>query len=158
MASMRGELEAMRRQHAEELAKVQKALALSRAGSIKKDATIGQLEERVQQLEQQQSTLPGVVSLLEAVELPTGAAASAELTSVYPRVREVERRLCDAERLAKDDYLEILRDGITCCICLDRPKNLAFQCGHQTCSACATQLSDCPTCRVPITTRTTLFN
>ncbi|XP_041008015.1 E3 ubiquitin-protein ligase RGLG3-like isoform X3 [Juglans microcarpa x Juglans regia] len=44
-----------------------------------------------------------------------------------------------------------------CPICLTNPKNLAFGCGHTTCKDCGMNLSLCPMCREPITTRLRLF-
>ena len=37
-----------------------------------------------------------------------------------------------------------------CIVCLDRPKDTVFQCGHFTCSQCAISLKNCPTCRAVI--------
>ncbi|GAB2218612.1 hypothetical protein Droror1_Dr00001838 [Drosera rotundifolia] len=45
----------------------------------------------------------------------------------------------------------------SCPICLTRPKNMAFQCGHTTCMDCGAQLERCHLCRVPITARIRLF-
>ncbi len=44
-----------------------------------------------------------------------------------------------------------------CGVCLDRPKNIVFNCGHLVCSACAERLSTCPFCRAEITTRIQTF-
>ncbi|KAI5083505.1 hypothetical protein GOP47_0003248 [Adiantum capillus-veneris] len=44
-----------------------------------------------------------------------------------------------------------------CPVCLQEPKNMAFQCGHKTCRECASQLQRCPICRIQITTRLRLF-
>ncbi|KAK9673167.1 hypothetical protein RND81_12G150600 [Saponaria officinalis] len=45
----------------------------------------------------------------------------------------------------------------TCPICLTNPKNMAFGCGHLTCTECGPTLSTCPLCRRPITTRVRLY-
>ncbi|XP_074311617.1 E3 ubiquitin-protein ligase RGLG3 [Silene latifolia] len=45
----------------------------------------------------------------------------------------------------------------TCPICLTNPKNMAFGCGHLTCTECGPTLSTCPLCRSPITTRVRLY-
>jgi hypothetical protein len=37
-----------------------------------------------------------------------------------------------------------------CAICLEREKEIVFQCGHQCCSVCAPKISQCHTCRVSI--------
>ena len=44
-----------------------------------------------------------------------------------------------------------------CPICLDRPKCIVFQCGHQACAACAASIQVCHSCRAPITHRITPF-
>eukprot|EP00897_Mesotaenium_endlicherianum_P008550 jgi/Mesen1/7723/ME000407S06940 len=44
-----------------------------------------------------------------------------------------------------------------CPICLTNRKNMAFQCGHQTCHECGATLRDCPICRAPIATRIKLY-
>ncbi|KAI3467617.1 hypothetical protein Pfo_024281, partial [Paulownia fortunei] len=41
---------------------------------------------------------------------------------------------------------------LICPICLGNPKDMAFQCGHQT-SDCGVDLEHCPICRSTITTR-----
>ncbi|KAL9235008.1 hypothetical protein vseg_009811 [Gypsophila vaccaria] len=45
----------------------------------------------------------------------------------------------------------------TCPICLTNPKNMAFGCGHLTCTECGPTLSICPLCRSLITTRVRLY-
>lgn len=45
----------------------------------------------------------------------------------------------------------------TCPICYTNPKDMAFQCGHQTCKECGTTLTSCPICRERIVTRIRLY-
>lgn len=45
-----------------------------------------------------------------------------------------------------------------CSICLERPRDLVFGCGHQSCGGCGEQLSACPFCRLPITAKIILFD
>eukprot|EP00271_Cylindrocystis_brebissonii_P017244 TRINITY_DN440_c0_g2_i2.p1 TRINITY_DN440_c0_g2~~TRINITY_DN440_c0_g2_i2.p1 ORF type:complete len:362 (-),score=25.51 TRINITY_DN440_c0_g2_i2:463-1548(-) len=45
----------------------------------------------------------------------------------------------------------------SCAICMINPKNMVFQCGHQTCRNCGPTLRDCPICRTPIVTRINLY-
>ncbi|XP_068664664.1 E3 ubiquitin-protein ligase RGLG2-like [Aristolochia californica] len=49
------------------------------------------------------------------------------------------------------------RDNQDCPICLSNPKDMAFGCGHQTCSECGPDLQLCPICRSPIVTRIKLY-
>ncbi|CAI9115699.1 OLC1v1016676C1 [Oldenlandia corymbosa var. corymbosa] len=44
-----------------------------------------------------------------------------------------------------------------CPICLTNGKNMAFGCGHMTCRECGSKLSNCPICRLPITSRLRLY-
>ena len=46
---------------------------------------------------------------------------------------------------------------VECPICLDHPKRIVFQCGHQACAACAASIQVCHSCRAPITHRITPF-
>ncbi|OQR83378.1 E3 ubiquitin-protein ligase RGLG2 [Achlya hypogyna] len=61
-----------------------------------------------------------------------------------------ERSPADA-RLVEN--MRALHEAQLCPICEDHKKDMVFQCGHETCRACSEQLSLCPICRVPITTR-----
>lgn len=45
----------------------------------------------------------------------------------------------------------------TCPVCLSKPRDMAFGCGHQICSECGPQVADCPICRRPIDTRVKLY-
>ncbi|CAO2191909.1 unnamed protein product [Urochloa humidicola] len=48
-------------------------------------------------------------------------------------------------------------DPQTCPICWNQEKDLAFGCGHQTCSDCAKDLKVCPMCQKSITVRLKLY-
>lgn len=52
------------------------------------------------------------------------------------------------EELGRADY---------CPICLTDKKDMAFNCGHQTCRQCGDSLANCPICRQAITTRIRLY-
>ena len=43
--------------------------------------------------------------------------------------------------------LEQLEDAALCQICIERPKNVVFLCGHIFCQVCASSLQLCPICR-----------
>ncbi|CAN8240405.1 unnamed protein product [Cochlearia groenlandica] len=45
----------------------------------------------------------------------------------------------------------------SCPICLTNRKDVAFGCGHMTCGDCGTRISNCPICRVLITSRLRLY-
>uniref|UniRef100_A0A1J3E3N2 RING-type E3 ubiquitin transferase n=1 Tax=Noccaea caerulescens TaxID=107243 RepID=A0A1J3E3N2_NOCCA len=48
-------------------------------------------------------------------------------------------------------------EGQFCPICLVSSKNMAFNCGHQTCSECGEDLNVCPICRSSISVRIKLY-
>ena len=50
-----------------------------------------------------------------------------------------------------------IEDMITCNICMEKVKNVAFLCGHGSCYTCAQSLTSCHMCRLPITTRINLY-
>jgi len=56
--------------------------------------------------------------------------------------------------LAASGHAELL----SCIICEDQPRGVAFQCGHVvSCSACAERLNTCPICRAEVTERRQVF-
>ena len=66
-----------------------------------------------------------------------------------PEARGRERDL--AERL--QDY----EDQYVCTICMERPKTVAFLCGHRACTVCVETLRSCHMCRVPIQQKINLY-
>ncbi|XP_020107108.1 E3 ubiquitin-protein ligase RGLG2-like isoform X2 [Ananas comosus] len=48
-------------------------------------------------------------------------------------------------------------DSQVCPVCLSNSRDMAFGCGHQTCSNCEPSLESCPICRRPIETRIKLY-
>ncbi|XP_032233769.2 E3 ubiquitin-protein ligase MIB2 isoform X1 [Nematostella vectensis] len=53
--------------------------------------------------------------------------------------------------------LQELEDKSQCPICMDKPRTVAFLCGHGTCSECCQSLRNCPFCRKPIEKKINLF-
>ena len=57
---------------------------------------------------------------------------------------------------------EALEDRLLCTVCMeaDAPRAVVFgPCNHfLACASCAAALQECPNCRVPITTRTSIAN
>uniref|UniRef100_X1ZA42 RING-type domain-containing protein n=1 Tax=Capitella teleta TaxID=283909 RepID=X1ZA42_CAPTE len=63
-----------------------------------------------------------------------------------------------------DEDLSILRtrlqemeDKQMCSICMERPNNLVFDCGHLVCQECAKPLKACHMCRRPIKQRIAMY-
>jgi E3 ubiquitin-protein ligase RGLG len=48
-------------------------------------------------------------------------------------------------------------DGQMCPVCVRNKKDMAFNCGHQSCRGCGARLSTCPICRQSITTKIRLY-
>ncbi|KAK9834309.1 hypothetical protein WJX81_005504 [Elliptochloris bilobata] len=94
-------------------------------------------------------TLPQLHSLEDAMEAAwrrvRGAAATAAASTLARREAELAQR----ERAVEDRS--------QCALCMDAPRELAFNCGHQTCAGCGATLQQCPFCRADIQTRITLF-
>jgi len=53
--------------------------------------------------------------------------------------------------------IETLEDKLLCSICMDRPSNVAFLCGHLACFQCAQTLNKCHICRVDIDKKIELY-
>lgn len=71
------------------------------------------------------------------------------IAKVASDLRQREAALAARERTAEE--------ANTCSLCMEHPRTVAFNCGHQTCSECAGSHSECPFCREPIMSRIALF-
>jgi hypothetical protein len=70
------------------------------------------------------------------------------------RAREALRT---AEARAAAAAAERLAESSVCCICLDRRKDTALNCGHVLCGTCVSRVRSCPECCRAITARTCLY-
>ncbi|XP_042043182.1 E3 ubiquitin-protein ligase RGLG4-like isoform X1 [Salvia splendens] len=64
----------------------------------------------------------------------------------------LSRQFSNNSASAQDDQTQV------CPVCLTNAKNIAFSCGHLTCSECSSKLSECPICRKRITSRLRLYS
>ncbi|XP_040581824.1 E3 ubiquitin-protein ligase MIB2 isoform X1 [Lepeophtheirus salmonis] len=64
---------------------------------------------------------------------------------LLPRMRDLEAKVRDFE------------DQFLCTICMERKKNVAFQCGHSACEICVETLRSCHMCRGPVDRRINLY-
>ncbi|XP_047975047.1 E3 ubiquitin-protein ligase RGLG4 [Salvia hispanica] len=64
----------------------------------------------------------------------------------------LSRQFSNNSASAQDDQTQV------CPVCLTNAKNMAFSCGHLTCSECSSRLSECPICRKRITSRLRLYS
>lgn len=105
-----------------------------------------QLRQELQQIQGQAEALSKLpVSRLQALERTLEAALRATREAVLSRrIAEVEQRAVSETQC--------------CSLCLERPRGLVFNCGHQTCQQCGEQLPTCPFCRKEITLRVKLFS
>ncbi|XP_037513478.2 E3 ubiquitin-protein ligase MIB2-like [Rhipicephalus sanguineus] len=56
-----------------------------------------------------------------------------------------------------DSRLQELEDRHTCNICMEKPRDVVFLCGHGSCKVCAGNMDLCHMCRVPIERKITLY-
>nr|XP_037281064.1 E3 ubiquitin-protein ligase MIB2-like [Rhipicephalus microplus] len=56
-----------------------------------------------------------------------------------------------------DSRLQELEDRHTCNICMEKPRDVVFMCGHGSCKVCAENLDLCHMCRVPIERKIALY-
>ena len=54
--------------------------------------------------------------------------------------------------------LNEMEENIMCSICMERPRNMAFLCGHTVCSDCGDELKVCHMCRKPIHKKIQLYS
>eukprot|EP00106_Octopus_bimaculoides_P008227 XP_014775669.1 PREDICTED: E3 ubiquitin-protein ligase MIB2-like [Octopus bimaculoides] len=58
---------------------------------------------------------------------------------------------------SKHQQIQELEEQITCSICMERRRNMAFVCGHTTCKECGEVLKQCHMCRKPIQKKIILY-
>ena len=88
-------------------------------------------------------------SLESVISKSWQSVREALIAKVASDLRQREAALAVRERAAEE--------ATTCSLCMEHPRTVAFNCGHQTCSECAGSHSECPFCREPIMGRIVLF-
>lgn len=73
------------------------------------------------------------------------------------KVSDAERPALSDDQRELESRLKQLEEARSCGICMERPRNVAFLCGHTACDRCAENLSVCHLCRKPIAKKITLF-
>jgi hypothetical protein len=71
--------------------------------------------------------------------------------------REMDARVRAAVEATKEETKTAHETERECPVCMERPKDSVFNCGHQTCQICAASLRLCPECRTPIKSRTRVY-
>ena len=129
-------------------------------------AEVQALTERVEAVRAETARLAGrfTPAALAALSLAEAQAAEQELELALRAAREAvtNRRIADARAAAaaaEQASSPSLATASPCCsICLERPRGMVFNCGHQACAKCSEPMSSCPFCRVTITARIKLFD
>ncbi|CAB3361685.1 Hypothetical predicted protein [Cloeon dipterum] len=68
-----------------------------------------------------------------------------EIQSSTDKLRVLESKIAEIE------------EANCCSICMERPRNIVFLCGHSACDTCAQPLKVCHMCRKPITNKINIF-
>ncbi|CAK0737604.1 hypothetical protein CVIRNUC_000940 [Coccomyxa viridis] len=96
-----------------------------------------------------QCSLGQLYSLEGIISQSWQSLRDAIMAKVASDLRQREAALAERERAAEE--------ATTCSLCMDRPKTVVFNCGHQICTECSAGHTECPFCREPITSSITLF-
>lgn len=127
-----------------ELAQARQAVASAEAAA---SASHGNAEAATASLHLRNRQLSGDDAALAAMDGDALRALEAQLSHAARCVREALVRRAVAEEL------------MSCGLCMDANRAVAFGCGHQVCTACAAVvMEDCPFCRAPISVRIRLFD
>ncbi|XP_055949840.1 E3 ubiquitin-protein ligase MIB2-like [Argiope bruennichi] len=79
-------------------------------------------------------------------------------TSAAGRILSSKGRQASVERLRYlESKIQEIEEAHSCSICMERPRNVAFMCGHGACVNCAQTLKTCHMCRKPITKKINLY-
>ncbi|KXZ42252.1 hypothetical protein GPECTOR_174g208 [Gonium pectorale] len=118
------------------------------------------LTERAEELTAQNALLYGQLQQMLAEPAALEPLGLAEL-------QELERKLDGSARAVREALMQRKIDEAQrrssseqacCAVCMEAPKAVVFNCGHQSCGPCAVKLTSCPFCRVSITARIRLFD
>ncbi|XP_024006933.1 E3 ubiquitin-protein ligase RGLG4 isoform X1 [Eutrema salsugineum] len=86
-----------------------------------------------------------------AIELGLLGKSTGLAKRIIPRPPPIPYTPSIRTELASDEQAQ------SCPICLTNRKDVAFGCGHMTCGDCGSRISNCPICRVLITSRLRLY-
>ncbi|OQR68525.1 E3 ubiquitin-protein ligase MIB2-like, partial [Tropilaelaps mercedesae] len=74
------------------------------------------------------------------------------------RLLSTRQRQSSLERLRQlQSRIAEMEESVSCSICMEQRRNVAFLCGHAACADCAQPLRTCHMCRKPITKRIQLY-
>ena len=61
------------------------------------------------------------------------------------------------ERVVAESQQRASAESRACMVCMEAPRSLVFNCGHQSCEKCGERMEACPFCRQAITAKIKLF-
>ena len=112
------------------------------------------LQQMLQSITSQQSLAGQSLSDLQLLDSSFGQASS-EVRSALASSVAAKLHSRDEALKAAQHAVEELQHG--CALCMEHPKQVALNCGHQTCQLCSVPLEECPFCRMPVTVKLVLF-
>jgi hypothetical protein len=115
----------------------------------------GQLEAANQQLSLcrlQAAKLQGQGAALESCQLEELRQLEAKLEASVKTVRQLV-----LERVVTESQQRASAESRACMVCMEAPRSLVFNCGHQSCEKCGERMEACPFCRQAITAKIKLF-
>ncbi|GFH22723.1 RING-type domain-containing protein, partial [Haematococcus lacustris] len=88
------------------------------------------------------------LQLLRGNPQALAALAMSDLQSLEAELEHTCRcvRATLLQRSTDEAALRASHEKATCALCLEEVKAMVFNCGHQSCSACAAKLQACPFC------------
>ncbi|KAF6259542.1 hypothetical protein COO60DRAFT_1513062, partial [Scenedesmus sp. NREL 46B-D3] len=113
---------------------------------------VADMQRQVDQQQQQLRVLQANPAALSACSIQELTALEGTLETSTKAVRQVVLQRSIAEYQAQASA-----ESQRCAVCMEAPRRLAFQCGHQTCNNCGDKITSCPFCRQDITAKIRLF-
>lgn len=108
------------------------------SGVYSRSSSFGQQTSGVQQSDSFKQRQPAATRRPDSYSSESSQPATTRIPDTYASESSLDSRL-------------------SCAICMDKSKDLAFGCGHQTCYDCGKNLVRCPMCQQHITTRIRLY-
>ena len=65
----------------------------------------------------------------------------------------VHEAIDNRRKMETEALRDALEERMRCVVCLERPKEITFNCGHRMCCECANKVELCPQCRTQIVLR-----
>lgn len=126
--------------------------------SLLEEATV--LQRRCEQLQQDKLENERVLDRLEAKSTALDALSVEQLSDLESRLEAAARKVRETvmHRAIAEVQKKASSEQLQCSVCLEHPKSVVFNCGHQCCGACGAKMTACPFCRVAITTKIKLFD